>query len=134
MKYSIRILFGLIVVVGAGYFMLNEIFAPSTSVARREADVVVSASQLALDYAADEEKGNNKYLGKVLRVSGEILMIEGDSPLTVVLSGSDLSNVRVELQDVPDEMPEKGNMVIMQGVCSGVLLDVVLNNGAFVDE
>ena len=114
--------------------MINEIFAPSTSVATREADVVVSASQLAIDYAENEEKGNDKYLGKVLRVSGEILMIEGDSPLTVVLVGNDLSNVRVELQDVPSEIPEDGNIVTMQGVCSGVLLDVILNNGAFVDE
>ncbi len=130
MKLLTKLIIVMLLAGGAVYFFVSEMNKPTSSVADREADVVVSASLLAAEYAENEETGNEKYLGKILQVSGEIYEIEGGTPLTVVLNGSDMTQVRVEFENAPDQLPAKGEDVTIIGRCSGMLLDVVLNNAA----
>ncbi len=128
-----KLLLGGMAVVVTGIFIALEVFRPPASAAGEEAAYILTAQELAAAYAVDEQAGNEKFLGKILQVSGEIHEIEGGTPLTVVLNGQGVTRVRVELQVDPNHLPEAGSEVIVKGSCSGLLLDVVLNNGAIIE-
>jgi hypothetical protein len=74
-----KILITLIVlaIIGAsyGYYMYNK---PVESLENKEADVTIAADQLIADYESDEKTANEKYLGKVVVVSGKIAGITNE--------------------------------------------------------
>lgn len=134
MKMTWKIAVGLLVVVISGVLIYQEIFKEASSLEDKKADLVVKATILAEEYADDEAKGNEKYLGKILQVSGEISEIEGGAPLTVVLKGNGMTQIRAELQEVPDKIPEVNDTIVVRGSCSGLLLDVVLHNAVILHD
>lgn len=130
----IKIITGLIIAIVAAGLLLSDVFRSSSSVDGAEAELEVSASLLASDYAAGETKANEKYLGKILQVSGEIIEIESGTPLTVVLKGEGMTSVRVEMAEIPEKIPDRGEQITVAGSCSGMLLDVILNNGIIISR
>lgn len=128
-----KIILGLIIAIVAAGLLLSDAFKSSSAVDGAEAEMEVSASRLAADYAAGETQANEKYLGKILQVSGEIIEIESGTPLTVVLKGEGMTSVRVEMNDASDQVPEAGQKITVAGSCTGMLLDVILNNGTIID-
>ena len=68
-KIIIPVLLVGLVAAGIGYYMYNK---PVESLEKKKADVSVTASQIIADYEADEKAANDKYLGKVVEVSGKV--------------------------------------------------------------
>ena len=91
---------------------------------------VVDATSLMEAYQADENASNEKYLGKVLEVKGRVSGVEEENgTVTVKLAGSEMFQVACEL--APGTVVDKaavrhGRTVSVRGVCSGILMDVVL--------
>jgi hypothetical protein len=115
-----------IITTGAvvGYKMYNK---PHRSVAEAKA-ITVAAIQLATQYETNEPEANSDYLDKVLEVSGEINEItknqKGEPVIT--LKGTDMSGVTGTIENAkPDEI-KPGATVILKGICTGYLTDVVL--------
>lgn len=93
-----------------------------------EAGIHVTAIQLVKEYAVDEDLANQKYLDKVIAVSGLVYKIsknqEGE-PTVSLQSGEILSCVYCTLKkDV--QSPSKGSPVVVKGICTGKLSDVVV--------
>ena len=125
-KFFVPVL--LLVLVGAGlaYYMYNK---PVESLDKKKADVEISAEQLLADYEANEQAANEKYLGKVVAVTGKVVEVtteEGKSKIHLETSNP-ISVVITELEEGNNtEGLQAGDQAKVKGMCSGYLSDVVL--------
>ena len=111
---------------GVGYYMYNK---PVESLDKKKADITVSAEQILADYEANEEAANDKYLGKVVEVSGKVAQVtteEGKNKVHLE-TGNPISVVISELEEGNNaEGLQAGDQATVKGMCSGYLSDVIL--------
>lgn len=133
MKKALIILLALGVIgAGYGYYMYNK---PVASLEKKKADVEVVASKLVEDYEADEKAANNIYLGKVVQVSGKVAGIteEGGRKKIQIETSNPISAVICELETGGETGTLKaGDEVVVKGLCSGYLSDVILVQSSIV--
>ncbi len=114
------------IAAGVGYYMYNK---PVENLNNKRADVTVSADQLVTDYETNEQAANDKYLGKVVEVSGKVAQVtmeegknkvhfETSNPISMVITELDEGNSATGL--------EVGAQAKVKGMCSGYLSDVIL--------
>lgn len=120
-----------IVLVGAGYG-IREYTRGNKDLEGANPDVTISAVGLMADYTTDENAANAMYLNKVVRVRGMVKDVKQDSlgSYSIELeSGSELSAVSCLLDKRHNEdaaRVKEGDSVAITGICTGVLMDVVL--------
>ncbi|MDO3627005.1 hypothetical protein [Mucilaginibacter sp. BT774] len=133
-----KIVWALIIVVVLGvvniwYYVFQYSKTHHRDVANEVATLVTSA-QLVKDFQSDEKAANVKYLNKAIEVKGELLQENKDQSGNITLtlkSGDPFSNIFCTLQPgLP--LPVKGSVIVVKGVCTGFLSDVVLNNAIVV--
>lgn len=94
----------------------------------------ITAEELYYEFSENEETANEKYINKVIQVKGTLgdKEITSDSTLNLVLNTSDSpGSVICSFNDSDKLDPDSlklGQEVIVRGVCSGMLMDVLLNN------
>lgn len=131
-KHLIVITAVVVLLVGAiyGYLEFNRGVAGTASLPVQEK---VTAGELLADFQTDEAAANQRYVGmteQVVQVSGTIRSMEplGTGVTNVVLeTGDDLAGIVCEFQD--EEVPtdwRSGADVTIKGICTGLLMDVVL--------
>ena len=115
-----------LIAAGVGYYMYNK---PVESLDKKKADITVSAEQILADYEANEEAANDKYLGKVVEVSGKVAQVtteEGKNKVHLE-TGNPISVVISELEEGNNaEGLQAGDQATVKGMCSGYLSDVIL--------
>jgi starvation-inducible outer membrane lipoprotein len=111
--------------VGIGFYMYNK---PVQSLEKKKPDVEVSASQMIADYETDEKTANDKYLGKVVRVSGKVVDITTEAGKTKIHleSTNPMSMIICEMEEGGDAGLKTGDEARIKGLCSGYLSDVIL--------
>lgn len=112
--------------IGIGFYMYNK---PVESLDNKKADVTVTADQLVADYEADEQAANEKYLGKVVQVSGKVAQVSSEDGKNKVVFETDnpISGVISELEEGNNaEGITAGEEATVKGMCSGYLSDVIL--------
>jgi putative nucleic acid binding protein len=120
-----------IVLVGAAYG-IREYTRGNEDLSGATADVSTTATDLVTDFSHDEKAANARYLNKVLRVTGRVKDIKKDSlgSYSIELeSGSELSVVSCLLDKRHNDDAtkiERGDNIAITGICTGVLMDVVL--------
>lgn len=115
-----------VVAISIGVYLYNK---PKKDIARVKPDYVLAAGTLTEEYSINEQKANQSYLGKVLQVEGTVLMVEQAEFMVITLEGVGLCNVRAELRkDFAGTANLEGTQVKIKGRCTGLLLDVVLND------
>ena len=90
--------------------------------------VEVSALELVTAYENNEAKANAQYLDKVLEVKGEIIEIsknQKDEPV-ITLKGTDMSGIICTLEGATTSEIKLNSPVVIKGICTGFLTDVVL--------
>ncbi|MEO5906252.1 MAG: hypothetical protein ABIQ11_05970 [Saprospiraceae bacterium] len=115
-----------VIAAGVGYYMYNK---PVESLERKKAEVSVTANQIIADYEADEKAANDKYLGKVVEVTGRVSTItdEGGKIKVQLETENPMSLVICELEDGKDAgQIQVGEQAKVKGLCSGYLSDVVM--------
>lgn len=131
MKTILRRIFIVILFVAGlsttiGYALFNK---KRTGLLDEDPVAYVVSSNLVSEYESNEENTNKKYLGKVLQVGGIITEVSMEKDgLNVCLKGNDLSTVLCQfdsLYPLPQNL-SVGNNIEVKGVCSGLLMDVVL--------
>lgn len=94
-------------------------------------DLKISAEELFAAYESDESAANDRFLGKTIEVSGVVQEVARnlENGTTTVLLKTDglLGAVSCELAASVDEALNSGDPVKLKGICSGMLMDVVLN-------
>lgn len=125
-----------VVAVGIGLYIYNK---PHQNIARATPAHTVTANELVADYTGDENAANDKYLGKVIQVTGEIgEIIPGDNETTQILLYTEdpltsvSCNLEMPRQEVLAMEPASGQTITVKGKCTGVLMDVVLERCVIV--
>lgn len=120
-----------IVAIGAivGYMMWNK---PHKNIVKAAPDLIMESTNLFSDYEADEATANTKYLNKLIQVTGVVKLVtrDDDGKVSIVLdSGSELAGVICELDELtkhPRTDFKEGEKITIKGICTGMLMDVVL--------
>jgi hypothetical protein len=134
------IIVGATIAAVAGGYALKEYNRGVEGAASMEAAATVSAADLLAAFTADEAAATATYVGtaeQAVQVSGTIRAMEptGDGKVTVILeTGDPLAGVTCEFAeaDVPGTW-RSGADVTVKGICTGILMDVVLVRCAAVE-
>jgi hypothetical protein len=123
----------LLIAAAVGAYALLEYNRGVKGADELQVAATVSAEKLLGDFTADEASATATYVGTVeqaVQVSGTIRSMgpTGDGKVTVVLeTGDALAGIACEFAeaDVPVDW-RAGAAVTVKGICTGVLIDVVL--------
>lgn len=100
------------------------------SAAGETADVTISADTLYRQYAADEHAADQRYLGKVISVTGRLTEVQhsGNSVIWILSTqpGGGGINCQLFAGTRVDREPHPGDPVTVKGRCTGFLMDVNL--------
>jgi hypothetical protein len=126
------LLIGGVLAIGAAvvaYLIYNK---PHQNMDKATADIQITASELLSAFESDESAANAKFLDKIVAVTGEVreTSTTEEGVTTIVLdTGSAMSGIVCEL-DTLTEHPktdfQPGETITVKGVCTGMLMDVVL--------
>lgn len=133
MKRIIFLIIGglILIAIGIGFYQFNK---PKRTAAKEDAQFVLSSGDLVKAFTTDESGSNAKYLNKVIKVSGIVSNIsESNTEITVYLKDPDQSSgvmCSFEKGSFDKSKIKQGSKQFVKGICSGYLMDVVLNQCA----
>ncbi len=120
----------LLVFAAAAYFAWHQLDRPHQSAADKSTDVTINADTLYHQYQADEHAADQKYLGKVIAVTGRLTEIQNNGNSTIwILStqpGGGGINCQIFGGTKVDPEPKTGDLVTLKGRCTGFIIDVNL--------
>lgn len=125
----------LLIVSGAIYGYL-EFTRKHSDLKKIKPDFTLTSTELFSEFESDEAAATGKYAGKIIEISGKVAEVNyssADSTLSVTLREDDqFSGVICTFSGVPDDSEEGkvsvGAHVVIRGECSGMLMDVLMNN------
>jgi len=126
-----KILLGLLILValaaGTGFYLYNK---PAEKTVTADAAVTVDAPVIFSEYEANEAEANTKYLNKVVEVKGKIAGIseKNEQGVTIALdANNEMFGVSCQVSEAEGmDALKEGDMVTVKGLCTGILMDVVL--------
>ncbi|TXC81474.1 OB-fold protein [Luteibaculum oceani] len=131
---GIAVVLSIGILAGAVGFYLYQKEVPSLADAKPAA--TLTAEELYSEFETSESAANEKYLGKVIEVSGKVVSTENrDGNVSVLLSAdSDLGGVQCSLDSTYREVKVKvGDELRLKCQCNGMLFDVALNRCVIKD-
>jgi hypothetical protein len=133
MKPKIRLLaLAFVIIVLAAGLVWNYTFKKAeTNVSVKKADYEIKAADLLSAFDSNESTANTQYLNKILSVSGLVESVSEDSiGISVYLKEPDAASGVIcgfDLKSNDVSLIRKGSRVTIKGICTGYLLDVVMN-------
>jgi hypothetical protein len=103
-------------------------------------DKEITAIELIKAFDNNEVQANETYLDKVIEVKGKVRQVIKQENSFVVLLGDDsslMSGVSCTLDNKDDSVAyglKTGDELVVRGICTGYLLDVVLVNCKIVNQ
>ncbi len=138
MKKKIIILILVVFVSGVSYayYLFNK---KHVSVSEVKPAFTMDAHLLVSEYDSNEKTANSKYLGKVIEVQGVVAekMKDQKGNYNVTLQGPDISGIGCEFEPAAQNYVmqiKEGQKVTIKGVCTGVLMDVVMVDCCIIPE
>jgi hypothetical protein len=124
--------------IGYGLYLFN---LKHSDLSKVKPAFTVNSAELYSAFETDETAATAKFAGKVVQVSGNVAAIEygsADSTLSITLREDDeFSGVICTfsgINDMSQVIVKTGDMVSIRGECSGMLMDVLLNNCALLEK
>ena len=128
-KYLKYVLLVVVLGVAFGYYQYNK---PHKDINKASSDLKIEAPQLFNEYSNNEATANEKYLDKIVEITGVVREVspdeEGNTSVTLD-SGSEMFGVICQLDNLTEQKKtefEIGETVTFKGICTGMLMDVVL--------
>lgn len=115
---------------------LSMYFKKHKDLASTKPDFVITATALQKEFEDNEKTASEKYINKILEVTGSISSVSQADSSNINISlktGNDLSSVICTFAARDPSKFQTGGDVIIRGECSGFLMDVLLNNCALIN-
>lgn len=118
-----------IVIAGLYFFNLGH-----SDLGKVEPDYKLTSTELYSEFSSNEASASETYIDKVVDVTGTVISTETlkDNILNISLdSGNSFGSVICTFSGKPDEVLadiEIGDTLTIRGICSGMLMDVLMNN------
>jgi hypothetical protein len=111
-----------------GYKIYNK---PHVNVAEKSVDITITANILLADFSSDETKANAKYLDKIIAVKGMVTEVEfnGEKAAISLQTSDDFGSVICYLTEEDSKNSaqiKEGQTIVLKGICTGFLMDVIL--------
>ena len=138
-KFIIPALILIISAVGISFYMY---FKPSKDLAKVKPEIVISAKEFFEDYASDESLGNEKYVGKIIEVSGSIYSIQSNEKgISTIFLEDDFFGIScaldsaysISVKNILDSSKE-GSSIIIKGRCNGILTNIQMSGCVLVES
>lgn len=112
-------------------------YKPHRSVKREKAAYTLTVSQLVEAFVEDETEANALYLDKVVEVSGLLKELIHNEGGMVLLLGDPAQPTGISCYLQKDQIEafqqlKRGDRIQVKGICTGMLLDVVLDKCVIV--
>lgn len=136
-KYMIWVIVLGIGCMGFAAYMYNK---PHKNIAATAPDYALSAAAFYQEFEKSEPKANERYLNKVVAVNGNLTGIEineNGNPILVLETESPFGGIRCTMetgQYARITSLEAGTEVEVKGICTGMLIDVVLVQSVLVNS
>lgn len=133
-KKTIIIAIALVAILGGifGWMQYNKPHRDATS---EKAAYQLTAAALFEAFELNEAEASEKYLDKLLEVSGTVSEYNNDEQgnASVLLESDDmLFGVKCMLAEIPEKPAVNGNAIIIKGFCSGLNGDVEMTRCAII--
>jgi tRNA_anti-like len=130
-KKKLALLLIMLLVLAGAFYGWREYHRGHVSTSAISPIAVKQAAQLVKEFENDEAVANLAYNDKVISVSGKIVKTNlNDSTSNLLLAGeSSMAGVLCQFENAYSKQIEKmktGDFVQVKGVCTGVLMDVIL--------
>lgn len=132
----IFVVFAMIITGSYLYFR----YMPDKNIARESVDYSFTAQNLAKEYEKNPVGSDNKFIDRIIEVTGVISEISTDQNNSVVFILRDKESTIGVLCTLNAKSTKKasrfkiGDDVKVRGACSGMLFEVVLNKCVIVDK
>ena len=117
---------------GYGLYLFNK---PLQNLDKKKAELLVQSEVLYSTFEENEENANATYIDKVIEVKGKVYKVEKNENGTTIFleAGSLMGYVLCEMDPTGnyDDINE-GTIVVIKGICTGYLMDVVLSRSVVV--
>ncbi|WP_412986509.1 OB-fold protein [Pontimicrobium sp. IMCC45349] len=126
-KIATIISFLVLIAVAYGVYMFNK---KTESLHKVKPEYTVTANQLYMEFANNEKSAILKYEGKIIEVTGEVIMVTKTDSISNVLLGAEealLGGVNCSFNELENNL-QKGEIITVKGQCQGYLTSVILNN------
>jgi len=136
-KKIIFILLAILLILG-GYIAIRMYNKPHVNVAESDPDIVLLSNTLLDDFENDEISANEKYLEQIIQVTGKIQKLgtaNGNGTITLT-NGNSMGSVICHLSEKENKKVvslREGQEIIVKGICTGFLMDVILINCVLVN-
>ena len=118
----------LLIVVG-GVYGWRQYQKPHASAGDESAFATVNADTLYHQYQSDEHAADQKYMGKVIEVTGKLVEIQHSGNAEIWILSTQAGGGGINCQLFPgakEAAPKPGEAVTVKGRCTGFLMDVNL--------
>jgi len=135
-----KIIIGILILGFIGAFAAYEMYnKPHVNVAEASADISLSADKILNDFSSDENAANSKYLEKIISVKGVVseIKIEKEKGIITLKTKDDFGSVLCHLSDEATSkinLFKEGQVIMIKGICTGFLMDVILVKCEFVNQ
>lgn len=136
-KKNILLLLAVLVILG-GYLGIRMYNKPHVNVAESDPDLVLFSQTLLDDFESDEISANEKYLEQIIQVTGKIQKLgtaNGNGTITLT-NGTSMGSVICHLSEMENKKMvslREGQEIMVKGICTGYLMDVILINCVLVN-
>lgn len=111
-----------------GYYLFNK---PHQSVTDQPPAFTLQSQILVDSFEKDENAANKLYLGKIIEVSGVVSerSVDEKGKMSITLQGPDMAGIGCVFEKASQTKAStltEGQKVTIKGICTGLLMDVVL--------
>lgn len=129
-----------IIAITGGLYGYQEYTRKNESLNYVKANFKIQANALVKEFEENEKKASEKFLDKIIAVSGTIREVIKDDKgyYSIVLDGDEnMSTVRCSMNSIDqDEMGllKKGNIIMIKGACTGFNADNLLGSDIILNR
>ena len=115
------------------FFGLKEYNKPHVNVVKATPDIITNSEEIINEFQDNEGFANKKYLDQIVQVSGRISKIEAsennDIIITFLNNKTSFGTVICHLSSSENKELinlKEGQNIVVKGICTGYLMDVIL--------
>lgn len=128
------------IAITMGLFGYREYFRKNKNLSYVKANFKIQAHALIKEFEENEKKANEKFLDKIIAVSGAIRdVIKDDKGYYSIVLGDDenMSTVRCSMNSIDEDevgLLKKGNNIMIKGACTGFNADDLLGSDIILNR
>jgi hypothetical protein len=133
-----KIIIGILVLGIIGVFIAYKMYnKPHVNVEEASADISITADKILNDFSSDENSANLKYLDKIIQVNGVVSEINIEKGIITIETNDDFGSVLCHLSEEASRKIsglQEGQIIVVKGICTGFLMDVILVKCEFINQ